>query len=73
MSTRRSLKYGTDEGSGQTVHLYEEAFDENHLFLETIGLAFEAASSIELSGQGPGRVVIKLPVELAKIVGLLAS
>ena len=73
MSTRASLKYETDESTGQTVHLYEEVFDEDHVYLETIGLPFETSSSIDLSGQGPNQVAIRLPLELARKLGLLAS
>ena len=73
MSTRASLKYEHDETTGETVHLYEDVFDDDHVYLEVIGFPFEASSSIVLSGQGLGRVVIRLPPEWAKKLGLLAS
>ena len=73
MSTRSSLKFETDESTGQTIHLYEEAFDAEHVYLELKGFPFEVSSSLELSGQGPGRVAIRLPQEWAKKLGLLNS
>ena len=73
MSTRCSLKYETDENTGETVHLYEEVFDDDHVYLELKGFPFEVSSSIELSAQGPGRVAVRLPIELARRVGLLDS
>ena len=73
MSTRSSLKYDHDETTNQTVHLYEDVFDDDHVYLEVIGFPFEASSSIELSGRGPGRVAIRLPHEWAKRLGLLVS
>ncbi len=60
MSTRSSLKFETDDASGQQIHLYREVFDDGHVYLELTGFAFEASSSAELSGQGPGRVAIRL-------------
>ena len=73
MSTKISLKYETDQASGQQVHLYREVFDEEHVYLELKGLPFEASSSAELSGQGPGRVAIRLPEEWARKLGLLEA
>lgn len=73
MSTRVSLKYEHAEATGETVHLYEDVFDDDHVYLEVKGFPFEASSSLELSGQGPGRVVIRLPHEWARKLGLLDS
>ncbi len=33
MSTRSSLKYEADDITGQTVHLYEDLFDDDHVYL----------------------------------------
>jgi hypothetical protein len=71
MSTRSSLKFEHNDASGQQVHLYQELFDDEHVYLELIGFPFNATSSIELSGQGPGRVAIRLPKEWAKKLGLI--
>ena len=71
MSTRSSLIYEYDEATGQTVRLYEDVFDDDHVYLEVRGFPFEASSSIELSGRGPGRVAICLPHEWARKLGLL--
>lgn len=71
MSAKGSLKFESDEVSGQQLHLYREVFDEAHVYLELVGFPFEASSSIELSGQEPGRVAIRLPDEWARKLGLL--
>ncbi len=71
MSTRSSLKFETDDASGEQIHLYREVFDDDHVYLELTGFAFEASSSAELPGQGPGRVAIRLSHEWAKKLGLL--
>ena len=71
MSTRSSLKLEHDEASGQQVHLYQEAFDDEHVYLELTGFPFHAANSIELSDQGPGRVAVRLPNGWATKLGLL--
>jgi hypothetical protein len=71
MSTKGSLKYQRDDVTGQQVHLYQDVFDEEHVYLEIVGFPFEAASSIELSGQGPGRVAVRLPHAWAQKLGLL--
>ena len=71
MSTKGSLKFEHDEATGQQVHLYREAFDDDHVYLELTGFPFEASSSVELTGQGPGRVSVRLPEEWAKKLGLL--
>ncbi len=71
MSTKTSLKYERDEATGQLVHLYQDAFDEEHVCLEIEGFPFEAASSVELSGQGPSRITFRLPNAWARKLGLL--
>ncbi len=70
MSTRSTLKFETDDTRKQQIHLYREVFDDEHVYLELTGFPFEVASSAELSGQGPGRVAIRLPHEWAKKLGL---
>lgn len=71
MSTKGTLKYERDEATKQQVHLYQDVFDEDHVYLELVGFPFEAASSIALSSQGPGRVAVRLPNEWARKLGLL--
>ena len=44
MSTRGSLIYEADEVTGQTVHLYEDVFDDDHVYVEVRGFPFEASS-----------------------------
>ena len=73
MSTKNSLKYERDQATGQQVHLYQDAFDEEHVCLELEGFPFEAASSAALSGQGPARITVRLPNAWAQKLGLLEA
>ena len=68
MSTKISLKHPSEEG-GAGFHLYRECldFDNEFIYLEVSGVAFEAASSIELSGTGPASATIRLPCEWARL------
>jgi hypothetical protein len=71
MSSKCSLKFERDEVTGQQVHLYREAGDRAHIYLEVGGFHFESASSEELSGNGGMRVAIRFPKEWARKLGLL--
>lgn len=71
MSTKSTRKYQLDEATGRGFHLYDEVFDEENVYLALRGLHFKAASSVELTENGPMEVVIKLPIDLAKNLGLL--
>jgi hypothetical protein len=73
MSTKRSIKFEHDRTTGQRFHLYEEVLEPDQIYLEVIGVPFEVASSVELSGTGPNRVVIRLPEAWARKLGLLAG
>ena len=53
MSTRATLSYGS------TFHLFEEVFDEEHVYLEREGADFEAA---------PGRILVKIPLAVWEMV-----
>ena len=53
------------------MHLYQDAFDEEQVCLELEGFPFETASSVELSGQGPARLTVRLPNAWARKLGLL--
>ena len=70
MSTKVSLKCETDDAGGQTVHLYREVFDDDHVYLELTGFPFEVSSSVELSGRGPARLTVRLSHEWAGKLGL---
>lgn len=74
MSTKSSLKYHSEEG-GASFNLYRECFDfdEEFVYLEVHGVPFETASSIELSGCGPGSVTIRLPDSWARTLGLISG
>jgi hypothetical protein len=71
MSTKTSLKYERDEATGQQVHLYQDILDEEHVCLEIEGFPFEAASSVEQSGNGSARLTLRLPNAWARKLGLL--
>lgn len=73
MSTKFSLMYERDEATRQQVHLYTEAFDEDHVYLAVEGFAFEAASSMNLSGEWGPRMAFKLPNQWALKLGLIGS
>jgi hypothetical protein len=56
MSTKVTLKYGSDAAVGGWFHLYREIFDEDRqVYLEFGGIHFETASSMGLSCTGPTR------------------
>jgi hypothetical protein len=71
MSTRSTLKYEHDEATGQQAHLYQDIFDEDAVCLELAGFPFEVASSVELSGNGPARITVRIPHTWARKLGLL--
>lgn len=74
MSTKVSLKCHSEEG-GVGFHLYRECFDldEGFVYLEVSGVPFETASSIDLSGKGPGSATIRLPDDWARELGLVSD
>ena len=73
MSTKCTLKYGEDKDTGVGFHLYRDGFDldEKFVYLELEGVAFEAATSFKLSGDGLGRVDIRIPDSVASQLGLI--
>lgn len=73
MSTKSSLKYERDAVTRQQIHLYTEVFDEEHVYLALEGFAFEAASSMDLSGEWGPRLAFKLPNHWALKLGLIQS
>lgn len=73
MSTKSTLKYEHDEATGQQIHLYEDVFDDDHVYLNLEGFPFEAASSMDLSGKWGPRLTFKLPRAWARKLGLIAT
>ena len=71
MSTKITIKFEEDKATRQIVHLYAEAFDEDHTYLALEGFHFEAASSMNLSGEWGPRLTLKLPNEWADKLGLI--
>jgi len=71
MSTKGTLRLEHDPDTGQLFHLYNEGFDEEHVYLELEGFAFEAASRAGLLDNASSRIVLKLPQEWAIKLGLM--
>jgi uncharacterized protein involved in tellurium resistance len=71
MSTKRTICFEEDKATREEIHIYEDLFDEEHVFLEVYGFSFETESSMNLSGRGPGRVTICFPNEWARKLGLI--
>ncbi len=65
MSTKITLQYHAQEDAG--FHLYSECLDEpiEYVYLELSGIPFEAEASTALSGNGPSRVAVRIPVKWA--------
>jgi len=63
MSTRITIHH-RDDGTAR-FHLYAECLDDpiEFLYLECSGVPFEAESSLELSGTGPGSLAVQIPVK----------
>ena len=73
MSTKSSIRYEHTDESGTGFHLYEEAFDEENIYLELEGFGFEASSTSLHNGKRHQRLVVHFPVEWAKKLGLVES
>jgi len=73
MSTKGTIRFERDEATGGWFHLYRECFDEDnqHVYLELGGVPFETATSIDLSGDGPSRVAVRIPEAWARKLGLV--
>jgi hypothetical protein len=73
MSTKFSLMHECDEATGGWFHLYRECFDEDnqYVYLELGGFPFETETSINLSGNGPGRVAVRIPEAWTRKLGLI--
>ena len=72
MSTKSSVRYESDDESKMWFHLYTEAYDEEHIYLETAGFHFEASTLQDLLlEKGSPRIVIKFPMDWAKKLKLL--
>lgn len=65
------MKQQIDGGNGQGFSVYCELFSDDFLYLELQGFPFEVTSTAGPAGQGPGTVVIRLPNEWARKIGLL--
>ncbi len=73
MSTKVTLKQGSDETSGEWFHVYRECFDfdDEFVYLELGGVQFEAATSMDLSDKGSTRISIRIAETLARKLGLI--
>jgi hypothetical protein len=71
MSTKATLKYERDDSTRKEFHLYNDLYDEDHLYLALEGFHFEAASSMNLSGEWGPRLTLKLPNSWAHKLGMI--
>jgi hypothetical protein len=73
MSTQSTLKHERDDTTRQEFHLYNDLYDEDHVYLALEGFHFEAASSMNLSGEWGSRLTLKLPCGWARKLGLIET
>jgi hypothetical protein len=71
MSTKNTIRFEENKATRQIVDIYEDIFDEDHTYLAFEGFHFEAASSMEFSGDCAPRLTVKLPKEWAQRLGLI--
>jgi hypothetical protein len=73
MSTKDILRQERDDKTGQRFHVYSEMLDEDgDVYLELEGFHFHAASSDAMVTGNP-QLVVRLPREWAKKIGLLTG
>lgn len=65
MSTKISIK--SSSGPGASFHLFDEAFDPGHVYLELKDVEFMANSGPETGAY----VRVRIPTELAKVPSLV--
>ncbi|MGF6507082.1 hypothetical protein [Paraburkholderia sp. 32] len=71
MSTRNHIKYQAKEGDQPGWDLYTEIFEpEDVVYLELNGVAAEVTMLGNME-RGPGTVLLRLPVDTAKQLGLV--
>lgn len=65
MSTKNTIQHYDEDAA--RFHLYSECFDEpvEFVYLELGGVPFEVESSSSFSGNGLGRVAVRIPVKWA--------
>ena len=68
MSTKCTRKLDRDQATARGFHLYDEAFDDDHVYLDLEGFEFEACSG---AGNQPPRLLVTLPIEWAGKLGLI--
>lgn len=73
MSKKNTKRYERDETTRQLFHIYNEGFDEDHVYLALEGFHFESASSMSLSGEWGPRLTVKLPNNWAHKLGLIEA
>jgi hypothetical protein len=66
MSTKATLAHHESEGSEPSWHLYEEVFESGLVYLELCGVGVE----LHTQKQGGADVVLRLPLDTAKQLGL---
>jgi hypothetical protein len=72
MSTKDIVKQHFEKDTGRSFEVYSEIFDEEgDVYLELEGFHFEAASSGLRVVNGKPRLVVQLPREWARKIGLV--
>lgn len=66
MSTKATLAHHHSESGEPSWHIYEEVFETGVVYLELQGVAVE----LRTMEQGGADVVVRLPIETAKQLGL---
>ncbi|WP_176059969.1 hypothetical protein [Paraburkholderia sp. BCC1876] len=66
MSTKATLAYHQSEAGEPSWHFYEEVFEAGVVYLELRGVSVE----LHTREQGGADVVVRLPIETAKQLGL---
>lgn len=69
MSTKATLASGDSEGGKPSWHLYEELFEAGVVYLELEGVDIDFTTLGNMEHK-PGTVVLRLPIETAKQLGL---
>ena len=69
MSTKATLAHGDSEGGKPAWRLYEELFESGVVYLQLEGVAIDFTTLGNME-HGPSTVVLRLPIETAKQLGL---
>ncbi|WP_334022014.1 hypothetical protein [Burkholderia orbicola] len=72
MSTKATLAHHDSEDGKPSWHLYEEVFESGVVYLQLEGVAIDFTTLGNMENR-PGTIVLRLPIETAKQLGLHTS